>query len=274
MRLLICSLSDIASVNIRNCLFKMNKWEPFGNDGKNEFRRFGDDVIMSIPELHIYAENIDAEARLHGIVFDEVVFMSRHKAASAIPTLTVHPIGNFNNADFGGRSRSLVKTAAASMTNALREMSKMDTGEFKTSFEVTHHGPWLETPTYFIEIGSDETMWGNMHAAEMLAHVISLNEGNEFPTAVGIGGGHYAPRFSEIANAFRINFGHMIPNYALEGSDDNDIIRMVSDATKASGTKMVYLHRKSMKKPYAAHLTEILETEGFEIVSSKDLESL
>ena len=273
MRLLICSLSDVASVNIRNCLFKLNKWEQIGNDGKNEFHRFQDDVVMSIPDLHIYAESIDEEAKEFGIAFDEVVFMSRHKAASAIPTLTVHPIGNFNNADFGGRSKELVRTAAASMTNALREMSKMDTGEFKTSFEVTHHGPWLNTPTYFIEIGSDETMWGNMHAAEMLAHVISVNTENDFPTAVGIGGGHYAPRFSEIANAYKINFGHMIPNYALEGSDDEDIIRMVSSASKASDTKSVYVHKKSMKKPYAAHLSEMLETE-FELISSKDLDSL
>jgi Uncharacterized protein conserved in archaea len=274
MRLLICSTSDIASVNIRDCLFKLNKWDGIGSDGKNEFHRFGNDVVMSIPDLHIYAEDIDSEAKAFGIDFDEVVFMSRHKAASAIPTLTVHPIGNFNNADFGGRSKELVRTAAASMTNALREMSKMDTGEFKTSFEVTHHGPWLETPTYFIEIGSDETMWGNMHAAEMLAHVISVNSENDFPTAVGIGGGHYAPRFSEIANAYRINFGHMVPNYALEGSDDNEAVRMISSALEASETKLVYMHKKSMKKPYAAHLTELIETEGFEIISSKDLDSL
>jgi len=273
MRLLICSLSDIASVNIRNCLFKLNDWEQIGNDGKNEFHKFEDDVVMSIPGLHIYAENIDEEAKAFGVVFDEVVFMSRHKAVSAIPTLTVHPIGNFNNADFGGRSKQLVRTAAASMTNALRDMSKMDTGEFKTSFEVTHHGPWLDSPTYFIEIGSDETMWCNIEAAEMLAHVISSNTKNDFPTAVGIGGGHYAPRFSEIANAYKVNFGHMIPNYALEGSDDNEVIRMVSDAAKASGTKLVYMHRKSMKKPYATHLSEILGTE-FETISSKDLESL
>ena len=274
MRLLICSLSDVASVNIRNCLFKLGYWESIGNDGKNEFHRYQDDVVMTIPDLHIYAENIDEEAKSFGIVPDEVVFMSRHKAASAIPTLTVHPIGNYNNADFGGRPKELVKVNGSTMTNALREMSKMETGEFKTSFEVTHHGPWLDTPTFFIEIGSDETKWGNMKAAEILAHVISVNTENDLPTAVGIGGGHYAPRFSEISNTYKVNFGHMIPNYAMEGSEDRDVIRMVSSAADATDTKMVYMHRKSMKKPYVIHLTDILETEGFEIISSKDLDLL
>lgn len=273
-RLLICSRSDVSSVNMRECLMRIRKWDDISSDGKNEFMQSGDMVMMTIPDLHIYAESVDDEARKFGVDIDDVVFMSRHKAASAIPTLTVHPIGNYNNADFGGRSGTLVKASPELMSDSLRILSKMDTGEFKVSYEVTHHGPWLDVPTFFIEIGSDETMWGNMKAAEMLAHVIDTAEKNDFPNAVGIGGGHYAPRFSEIVNAYEVNFGHMIPGYAFPDADDDGLLRMVRLASDATNTKMMYLHRKSMKGSEATRISALLESEGYEMVSSKDFEQI
>ena len=271
-RLLICSEKDISSTNMRDALFKMEKWDDLGNDGKNVFHEFDDNIIMTIPELHIHAENIDIEAEKFGIHADEVIFMSRHKAASAIPTLTVHPIGNYNNADFGGKNGTLVKASPASMTDALRTMSKMDTNEFQVSFEVTHHGPYLEKPTFFIEIGSDETMWGNVRAAEMLAHTILSINGNDYPNVIGIGGGHYAPRFTEISNSYEVNFGHMFPGYAFNGLDDEGFISRVILASDATSTKMIYLHKKSMKRSEAARMSELLQAEGFELMASKDLE--
>jgi len=269
-KLLICSEKDISSTNMRDALFKMEKWDDIGSDGTNTFHLFGNNVIMTIPELHIYAENVDKEAEKFGIKFDEVIFMSRHKAASAIPTLTVHPIGNYNNADFGGMSETLVRSSPASMTDALRIMSEMDTEGFQVSFEVTHHGPYLDRPTMFIEIGSDETMWGNIFAAEVLAKTILAIKENDHPNVIGVGGGHYAPRFTEISNAYKVNFGHMLPGYAFNGLDDENFISKVRLASDATSTKMVYLHKKSMKKSEATRLSDILVAEGFEIVTSKD----
>jgi len=271
-KLLICSEKDISSTNMRDALFRMRKWENIGSDGKSTFHSSGEYIIMTIPELHIYAEDVDKEAEKFGMKFDEVIFMSRHKAASAIPTLTVHPIGNYNNADFGGKSETLVKSSPASMTGALRILSKMDTEGFQVSFEVTHHGPYLDKPTMFIEIGSDETMWGNILAAETLAKTILSIEDNDYPNVIGVGGGHYAPRFTEISNAYGVNFGHMIPGYAFNGLDDEKFIRKVKMASDATSTKMVYLHKKSLKKSEATRLSELMESNGFEIVTSKDFD--
>jgi D-aminoacyl-tRNA deacylase len=91
---------------------------------------------------------------------------------------------------------------------------------------------------------------------------------------VGVGGGHYAPRFTEVALKFKANFGHMLPIYQMEERDDEDIIRMVKDACAATDTKTVYLHRKSMKKPEERRVAALIESAGFEIVSSKDLEPI
>ena len=273
-RLLVCSERDVSSVNIRDCLFKAGSWKEIGNDGRNRYHSFGDDTMITIPELHIYAESIDDEARRFGIRFDDIVFLSRHKAASGVPTLTVHPIGNYNMADFGGRPETLVRSSPELMTDSLRIISGMETPGFEVSFETTHHGPWVTSPSMFIEIGSDETMWGNMAAAEILAHTILTSQKNDFPNVVGIGGGHYAPRFTEIANSFEVNFGHMVPNYAFKDSGDEGTMRMIRVAADATGTNLVYIHRKSMKKSEGSKLSDMISSIGYEVVSSKDLEPL
>jgi D-aminoacyl-tRNA deacylase len=66
----------------------------------------------------------------------------------------------------------------------------------------------------------------------------------------------------------------MIPNYQVEGRDDEDVVRMLRDAAVATGTDMVYLHRKSMKKPEERRMSALISSAGLEQVSSKDLESL
>lgn len=271
-RLLVCSEQDISSVNMRARLLSEEGWEDQGSDGRNGYRVRGDDVLLSTPDLHIRAENIDSVAKKFGITVDKIVFMSKHKAASAIPTLTVHPIGNYKKADLGGKAETLVRSMPGSMTDSLRRIvSANDTG-YKVSFEVTHHGPYVDVPTMFIEIGSDESCWGDIHAAEILAGVIDTMGENDYPAVVGIGGGHYAPRFTEISLRYKVNFGHMIPNYQLENSSDDEVIRMMRSATEATSTKMVYLHRKSMKKSEVNHIYDLIESEGLETVSSKDLD--
>ena len=276
-RLLICCPQDIPSVNMAAFLRRNGDWEDIGSDGENSYLRRGDDVMMTISGLHITSELIDLKAKGFGIVHDEVVFMSRHKAASGIPTLTVHPIGNYKTADFGGRDGTLVRSSPSSMSQALRLISAYnDTDLYKVSFEVTHHGPYLETPTYFIEIGSDETHWGDVHAAEILGRVIEdVQDDGGYVQAIGVGGGHYAPRFTEMVLGYRIDIGHMVPGYQLEGMDDDtvcDYMRKASEAT--GGTKCVYLHRKAFKKSEQHRIEDLIGSLGFEILSSKDLDPI
>lgn len=275
-RLLICCTQDLPSVNMAKCLTAKYDWEDMGSDGKNIYVSRGDDVLMTIDSLHITSENIDDAAKQFGIDVDSVVFLSRHKAASGIPTLTVHPIGNYKGADFGGKAGTLVTSDPHGMTGALRLVQKYnDTEEYKVSFEVTHHGPYLEKPTYFIEIGSDETHWGDEHAAQILSDAVADAEKENYPVAIGFGGGHYAPRFTEMALGYKIDFGHMIPGYQLDSLSDEDVLvtlKKASDATE--GTRCVYMHHKAFKKSEDRRFTELMESAGYEIISSKDLEPL
>jgi len=273
-RLLVCSLPDLPSVNMKESLLSFHGWEDMGSEGDLSFVSYGDTVMVTIPDLHIYHEDLDKEVEGLGVKVDEVIVMSKHSAKSGQPALTAHPIGNFHENEFGGREGALVKANPALMTDALRRIVlRNDMPENQLCFEVTHHGPWLEKPTFFIEVGSVQEQWENKHAAEILAHVIEeLDPHPEYPVAVGMGGGHYAPRFTEVALNYKVNFGHMLPNYQMEGRDDEDIIRMLGLACEASDTKLVYFHKKSVKKPEARRLSSLIESAGFEQIDSSCLE--
>jgi len=266
-RLFLCSEEDIASVNIRNALTASVKWE---DDGK--FLYFGDTVMMSIPDIHIRAESIDGKAKEAGIDAKEMIFLSRHSAASKIPTLTVHPIGNFHDAELGGRPRTLVKAPPAAMTEILRNMMSSDTGNFKVSFEVTHHGPYVDIPAAFVEIGSDASQWNNKDAAKAIAGALLKMNDNGYVNAIGIGGGHYAPRFTEVVQKYKMNIGHMVPEYAFKDSDDEDLIRMIGEAARKSDTKIVYVHKRSMNAATAKRVFAAVGSCGLEPIGSDDLD--
>jgi D-aminoacyl-tRNA deacylase len=276
MRLFICSLEDVASVNIRDRLFEKGDFAVRGEYDGSLVKCIGDTAVITIRARHLFADNIDQDAsgRL-GIKVDEVVFLSKHKSESGIPTLTVHPIGNYNNAEFGGKKGMLVRSAPHLMTSLLRGL-KVNAAElpFQISFETTHHGPSLKKPALFIEIGSDKINWENQRAAQVIAKTLLGVNVQEYPVAIGIGGGHYAPRFTEIALSKKISFGHLFPNYAMEGMTEERFSETVVNAAKASSATLAFIHKKSMPKTKANHIKEIAESCGLKVVESDDLEAL
>ena len=267
---------DISSVNIVKHYISCRRWEDLGNDGYADYTRCGDDVVMSIPDLHIYSDGLDARARAFGLDPDVVIFPSEHSSSSGMPALTVHPIGNYNGSDLGGRPNTLVKACPSMMTDVLRLIkSKCSLDEFNVCFEATHHGPYLETPAFFLEIGSDERHWKRDDAAELQASVLrDVQDSNGYPVLIGLGGGHYTPRFTELALSRKVNFGHMLPNYQTEGRSDEEIATMIRNAAECSGTKVAFLHRKSMNGPSAARLTSLAESVGCEVIKSDCFEPL
>lgn len=275
-RLIVCCEKDLASVNIVAALTAGGGWADRGDDGYAHYAARGNDVVMRIPDLHIFVDGLDRRAEAFGFRVDSVVFPSEHEAASGIPALTVHSVGNFHEAEIGGRAQTLVPPAPAAASDALRLIKRYSgLPGFNVCYEATHHGPYLEKPTYFIEIGSSAANWGNLDAAAVHARVLAdVPAGNGYPTVIGIGGGHYAPRFTELALSCQVNFGHILPNYQLEGRNDEDIARMIRLAADVTGTKLAFLHRKSMNGPQAARLVGLAESVGCEFLRSEDFAPL
>jgi D-aminoacyl-tRNA deacylase len=158
------------------------------------------------------------------------------------------------------------------MTSALRSLAKNAKGlEWDVSFETTHHGPSVATPTFYIEIGSYEGLWERKDAAEAIAKSIMSIKDEGHPIVVCAGGGHYAPRFTEIALSRKVSIGHMAANYALEQLDDGMIRQM---AERSGGAKMVYFHRKGMPKPAYRELGERFASCGLREIRSDELEPM
>lgn len=271
MRLIITSQEDVASMNIWRHLLDGWDWREVGTFEDKSIFEHSDFLMATIPEIHLNRDNVDKELeRKTGKSFEVVVFASRHKAESKLPTLTVHPIGNYSVAELGGKNGRLVPTSPRLMTDSLRKIKELSTElDFKVSFEVTHHGPFLETPSYFIEIGSDISFWDHDGAADVIAKAIMEARETKGEVVMCAGGGHYAPRFTDLALGSPVSISHMAANYALDPLYDERIMGEMIE--KSGNPKLVYFHRKSMPKQKYRELKEKFACFGVEAVRSQDI---
>lgn len=263
------SEADEASRAQRDALLELASWsEDVRFEGLPTWRR-GDLWLVTIAEHHLYRDRLDETIAGHfGGPPELLVYLSKHRSESGTPSLTVHPIGNLGSADFGGFERTLVPAAARAMTAALRALRREAAGlRYNVTFEATHHGPYLATPTFYIEQGSTEQEWADREAARAIARTLLGLEPVDAPIAIGVGGGHYVPRHTDVALERRVAFGHLLPAYALPSVDE----AMLAQAVDASRATLAYVHRKSISKPEARRLEERLEALGVKVVREEDL---
>jgi len=197
-----------------------------------------------------------------------LIFVSRHSSLSGIPTLSVHTPGNLAEAELGGLPRKVSISPASAMKDALLEMSKLGEEmrlDYKVSYECTHHGPSLNVPTMFAELGSSPEQWKDMKAAEAVAHSVmaAVSKRSSYPTAMGIGGPHYNAKFTKIALSTQTAFGHMIPKYAIPRVDA-EIIKQCVERTKEN-VESVILDWKGIKGADKDKLIAILDKVGVPI---------
>jgi D-tyrosyl-tRNA(Tyr) deacylase len=180
--------------------------------------------------LHVQDDRlgIALPARLRKV---PLVFPSRHRSESGIGCLTVHPLGNLGaSAEVGGEAGRLVPPAPRLMADALRQaQGPAEAIGVVATFEVTHHGPLLHQPAFFVEIADSLPEADQRKAAGPLAAAIAdLTEDPQDRVAVGVGGGHYAPHFTEMTLRRHWAFGHLVPRHALEGLSP-DILRQLHE---------------------------------------------
>ncbi|UCE72927.1 MAG: hypothetical protein JSV56_07775 [Methanomassiliicoccales archaeon] len=273
MKAIIIAKPDIASCNIFEHLIEQKNWREEGKFQDNPLYFHGDFCLATINDEHIFHDNLDLElSQVLEAPPECIIYASRHRSESGKRSLTVHPIGNFGNAEFGGRKRTLVPTFPHMMTEAMRVLrQKAKSLDFTVSFEATHHGPFLQAPTFFIEIGSNEKAWRDKEAALAIAETILEIKPTFYPVGIGIGGGHYAPRITDVALERKISFGHIVPTYALENLT-KEMAEQVLSAT--FGAEKVYFHRKHLKGGQYARFKELFLECGIQAVKSADLEVL
>ncbi|MCI4373682.1 MAG: D-aminoacyl-tRNA deacylase [Thermoplasmata archaeon] len=176
-------------------------------------------LLLRRPEFHIHDERLDARlpASIHSLR-PTLVFPSIHRSESNVPCLTVHPLGNTGDtAEVGGRPRVLTPTDPRRMASALRSLAERGAAiGLSATFEATHHGPELQLPAMFVEIGYGTEPGPPPSAVRVLADVIpNLDDASSDRVALAVGGGHYAPHFTDLVLKRQWAFGHIISRHSL-----------------------------------------------------------
>jgi len=212
--LIIASKKNIAGINITTALsqFRKNPVISSMNDGSN--------FDFYLPEEEaIFTENLDLEKIGQ---YDFIIFASTHKSEKKEKTLSIHAPGNWRIAEFGGTDKKVCPTSALFQKQMFeilnKNVNKHELKDYKITLECTHHGPLINKPCVFIEIGSTETEWNDRRAAFVIAKTISdtINNFKENPyneVAIGIGGPHYCPNFNKLQLDSNVAISHVIPGY-------------------------------------------------------------
>lgn len=285
---IVSSTEDEASTNIKKGLLDLEEWDKtntFFDHSVYQHAKLTDVFLVTITDKTIIHEGL--EQQLHdqlNLQPSQLIFISRHRSKSGEPTLSTHPIGNYGEAQFGGKTRTLTPAMPRLMTHLLRVMK--DTADenklpHQVTFEVTHHGPFLKTPTLFAEVGSTLEEWKKEKPARIVAESLLkvLNdkkyehEYEKTPVLIGIGGGHYAPRFTTVVLRKNVNFGHMIPSYHVNpGNIDKE---MLAKALQATPDVMgVYLDKKALRKSFRTLCKTWCDELKIPLVSSKDFKNV
>jgi len=221
------SILDIASVNMANYLEREHGLEEIDESSACAYSKKACIVKTSRPLLEL--------DELDRYNFELIYFLSKHSSAKGIAAFTTHPTGNWTNeAKLGGKPYELSYAAPLEMLGILREFKKADNHGLEISYEATHHGPLLKTPSLFVEVGGNEESVSNKEYAKISGEAVYnliYNDEIEFSKiAIGIGGTHYPTKFSELALNKGYAFAHIMPKHAIEGKGDN--VFMLEQAVK------------------------------------------
>ncbi|MCW4005024.1 MAG: D-aminoacyl-tRNA deacylase [Candidatus Bathyarchaeota archaeon] len=269
MILLVHSVQDVAGVNIAAQLHQLCRFEKTRQTYSENPIYHATMNKTAVTHVALSQESVCAQdLPEHFPDAELIVFMSRHSSQSQTPTLTVHVPGNFAQADFGGLPHTVSVAPAVDMQNALQALNQLHTQTplgFKVSYEVTHHGPSLNMPALFIELGSSPAQWSNQAAANIVAkatlQTIQKHNSNRSQTAVlGIGGTHYNQKFTALSLSGEAVFGHMIPKYAIAHVDAELLRHCIERTVERVGS--VVLDWKGIKGVDKPDLVVALEEVG------------
>ena len=268
MILLVASKLDIAAVNIAAHLLTSYEFEETAETFRGNpvyAKRLNNGREAKL--VFIDEESVNAQFITEFFTPSLVIFLSKHKSKSGIPTLSVHTPGNLGEAALGGISKKVSIAPASAMKEALIEMLRCkDEMELKyeVSYECTHHGPSLDVPAMFVELGSSLEQWRDVRAAEAVARasLAAASAVRVYPTVLGIGGPHYNRKFTRIAVETDIAFGHMIPKYAVN-MVDIDVLRQCIERT-VEPVERAILDWKGIRGSDKATLIDMLDEVGLE----------
>jgi D-aminoacyl-tRNA deacylase len=271
MILIVASTRDMASINITRQILNHYSFrkmtESFHGNPIYGAEINGKDIkLVTLREEPVYAQYLTEFFPSSELI----IFVSRHSSVSGTPTLSVHTPGNLGEAELGGLPRKVSVSPANAMRDALKSMMQIKEEmqlDYEVSYECTHHGPSLNVPTMFAELGSSIKQWDDSKAAQVVAHAAmkAISKFGKFQVeaVLGIGGLHYNEKFTRMALEDEIAFSHMIPKYAVPWVDV-EILRQCINKTLEK-VEYAILDWKGIKGEHKSKLVEMLGEVGLKL---------
>jgi D-aminoacyl-tRNA deacylase len=241
---IVVSTKDLAGINIRETLSELHGFAKSTElwHGNPIYSKQGIKIYTTDEET-IHSETVDKE-----VEGDWIIFATRHQAASGKKSFSVHAPGNWGKAEAGGKEGKICHALPDVMKEALKKIEGVYAGdEFEITMECTHHGPYIQKPCMFIEIGSSEAEWKRRDAAEIIANAVNyivMNPSKRCKSVAVLGGGHYNQAATKLMRNTEYSVGHICPKFALGSVDE----RLLKQAVEKNGERfeMIVLDWKGM----------------------------
>ena len=257
MPVILFSSKVSASANIASHLFPLGFEQAGEKEWKWERTRAVDTGVERILEV---PTDFDA---------DYFLVLSTHRSAANTQSLTVHIPGNWSSADMGGSPRTLNISFPAMQKSILLNLARKNKQHglgFSVNYEVDHHGPTISKSILFVEIGSSEKEWSNPLAGKVVAEALFQSISEPLPDGepvFGVGGGHYAPKFTSLAQETELQFGHMLPKYKADEIAEDTFAQALEKNT--AKVECLILDKKGLNGPQREKVKSLAAQFGKEI---------
>lgn len=259
MHLIVASRDDEASTSMAEYFIENGPFREFSGD----IYKSGDKVLAFIGKKHLYWEGPEELEKNSGMSFSDIIFLSRHSSAADIKSVTTHPTGNFrNSADLGGEPRRISTSYPEMMTAYLRYLkTRIEIPGVEVTFEATHHGPLIDIPNFYFEIGTTREQWKDTEILEACLDTVKKVSPGKGDNFVGVGGGHYMTKVTEYAVNNEVNVGHMISKHSLT-EIDHEMVRMA--IKKTPECRGFIVDRKGVKSNAKSIIDSIVDSDSLE----------
>ena len=241
---IIISSKDPAGLTIKNQLIKDQGFVSTEQTFEGEvifLHKETGTFLYTISSETIHAEHLDKH-----IEAEAFIFATKHQSAKGVSCFCVHAPGNFSTADAGGTLGKLCKTMSPEMKRAYQLLCIDTPQNLPVMQEATHHGPDLDIPAMFVEIGSDDFAWKNTefgaHIAKVIVKLLHEKINNTIPACkehVVIGGLHYNYVADKLNKSKDYCVGHICPKYHMLHLDERSIDELI--LTSVSGKKVIFI---------------------------------
>ena len=265
---LVVSRVDEASMGIWSMIKSMIKFREINT---NEYSSDLALAFVSDKDI-VYVDEAGEWAKVNGI--DLLIFLSRHEMRNPKPLITFHTPGNWTSeVELGGRPGQVAISEPRVLTNLFREAYRRigELNGYSVTLEATHHGPFVDKPAVFVEIGSTSNEWGDPKAQGFLASLVIdllnntsryINDGKD--VAVSIGDLHYTTLVNHIING-EYDVGHMVPKYV---KPTPTIIRMAVERNTVK-PKLGIIHWKSLDTESRVMVERELSSLGLTVIKRR-----